>query len=61
MMTFQKSTYRLSLTPYAPLCLYLSCIRQASDTLGLVLVTLHPLPSCGHPFMGGLVIGGLVL
>jgi hypothetical protein len=32
------------------------------DTLGQVRVTLqHPLPSCGYLFMGGLILGGLVL
>jgi hypothetical protein len=35
---------------------------RAADTSGQVRMTLrYPLPSCGHPFMGGLVIGGLVL
>jgi hypothetical protein len=60
--TFQKSTHRLSSTSCVPLCLYLSCIGLASDALGPVRMTLrHPPPSWGHPFMGGLVIGGLVL
>jgi hypothetical protein len=32
------------------------------DALGQVRVTLqHPLPSHGHPYMGSLVLGGLVL
>jgi hypothetical protein len=61
-MTFQKLTHRLSLTPCTPLHSYLSHIGWASDTLGLVHMTLrHPPLSHGHPFMGGLVIGGLVL
>jgi hypothetical protein len=45
-----------------PLHSYLSRIRQTSDALGQVRVTLrHPPPSRGHPYMGGLVLGGLVL
>jgi hypothetical protein len=32
------------------------------NALGQVCVTLqHSLPSCGQPYMGGLVLGGLVL
>jgi hypothetical protein len=55
--TFQKPTHRLSSTPRAPLCSYPSRIGRASDALGLVRMTPgHPLPSRGHPFMGGLVL-----
>jgi transposase InsO family protein len=40
----------------------LSSTRRALDALGQVRVTLrHPPPSHGHPYMGGLVLGGLVL
>jgi hypothetical protein len=62
LMTFQKSTHQMSSTSHVLLCSYLSHIRRASDTLGQVCMALwHPPPSCGHPFMGGLVLGGLVL
>jgi hypothetical protein len=54
--TFWMSTFCVLL------CSYLSRIRRALDAMGQVCMTLqHPLPSCGYPFMGGLVLGGLVL
>jgi hypothetical protein len=60
--TFCRSTHQMSSTFILLLRLYLSSTRQASDTLGQVHMTLwHPLPSCGYLFMGGLVLGGLVL
>jgi hypothetical protein len=61
-MTFQKSTHRMSSTSRILLRSYLSCIGWASDALGQVHMTLwHPTLSCGCLFMGGLVLGGLVL
>jgi hypothetical protein len=43
-------------------CSDLNGTAQVPDALGQVRVTLwHPLPSHGHPYMGGLVLGGLVL
>jgi hypothetical protein len=60
--TFQKPTHRMSSTSHLPLRSYLSHIGQASDALGQACVTLrHPPPSRGTPFIGGLVLGGLVL
>jgi hypothetical protein len=60
--TFQKLTHRMLSTAHVLLLSYLSRIGRASDTLGQVRMTLlHPLPSCGYLFMGGLVLGGLVL
>jgi hypothetical protein len=45
-----------------PLCSYLRSFGQASDTLGQVYVILwHSLLSQGCLFLGGLVLGGLVL
>jgi hypothetical protein len=42
-------------------CSDLNGTGQAAHASGQVHVTLqHPLPSCGHPYMGGLVLGGLV-
>jgi hypothetical protein len=61
-ITFRMSTPCTSLTFRVLLRSYLSRIRQASDALGQVRVTLwYPPPSHGYPFMGGLVLGGLVL
>jgi hypothetical protein len=41
---------------------YLRSTGRDSDALGQVRMTLwHPPPSCGYLFMGGLVLGGLVL
>jgi hypothetical protein len=60
--TFQMATHRKSLTFRSFLRLYLNSIRQASDALGHIHVTLqHPLLSHGWLLMGGLVLGGLVL
>jgi hypothetical protein len=43
-------------------CPLTSSIGRALDALGQANVTLrHPPLSCGHLFMGGLVLGGLVL
>jgi hypothetical protein len=61
-MTFRMSTHRKSLTFRSFLCSYLNSIGWASDALGQVRVTLwHPPLSRGQLFMGGLVLGGLVL
>jgi hypothetical protein len=57
-----KPTHRMSSTSRLPLRSHLSHIGQASDALGRSRVTLrHPPPSRGIPFIGGLVLGGLVL
>jgi hypothetical protein len=61
-MTFQKSTHQLLSTSHVPLHSYLSSIGPTYDTLGQACVTLwHPPPSHGYLFVGGLVLGGLVL
>jgi hypothetical protein len=60
--TFQRSTHQMSLTFSLLPHLYLRSTGQDSDALGQVRVTLrHPPPLCGYLFMGGLVLGGLVL
>jgi hypothetical protein len=58
--TFRMLTHQKSLTFHLLFCLYLSSIRQASDALGHVHVTLrHPLLSHGWVLMGGFVRGHL--
>jgi hypothetical protein len=60
--TFQKSTHQMSSTSNLLFHLYLSRIRRVLDALGQVCVTLrHPPLSRGQLFMGGLVLGSLVL
>jgi hypothetical protein len=55
-------TYYCCRHPTPPLHSYLWSFGQASDTLGQVHMTLrHPPPSRGCPYMGGLVLGSLVL
>jgi hypothetical protein len=60
--THQMSTHQMLSTSCSFLHMCLSSIGQASDALGQVHVTLqHPMLSRGCSFMGGLVLGGLVL
>jgi hypothetical protein len=48
--------------PSPPHCSDLNGTARVADTSGQVCVTLqHPPSSCGHPDIGGFVIGGLVL
>jgi hypothetical protein len=57
-----ESYHQTSSTSRLPTRSYLSCMGPASDALGQVHMTLwHPPPSCGHPYMGGLELAGLVL
>jgi hypothetical protein len=60
--TFQRSTHQMSSTFGLLPRSYLRSTGQDSDALGQVCMTLwRPLPSHGYLFMGGLVLGGLVL
>jgi hypothetical protein len=60
--TFRMLTPHTLSTFCVLFCSYLSHTGRASDALGQVCVTLwYPPLSCGYPFMGDLVLGGLIL